>query len=99
MVQETTSPPVTDQPADHVQVSEEYDVFLEDNKRPRLMHSDVKRISDPAILRYEANTLKEPTDRIDQNPTQTVLVITAKEATKIILVLCTELWTIISSWL
>lgn len=64
---------MTSRYADDPAISKEDDKFLDDNNRLSLMHSEVQRMLNFALLRYEENTVRQLADVMIQNIMETVL--------------------------
>lgn len=82
MVLETADLPVTELYADKLPVSRNNDDCLHDNNWLHVAHSDVERIIDSAMLRYEENSMIPLSHEIIRNTKETLLKTTAKKATK-----------------
>lgn len=81
MPQETTVPPLTYRHADDLPLSGEDEAFQDVDGRLHVTHSEVQRMTDSAILRYEKSTLKRLRDAVIQHNMKALPRTSARETT------------------
>lgn len=82
MMQETKIPSVADRLTDILAVSGEDEEFLDDSNKFHLTHSNIQRMIDSAIPRYEERTFRQLSGGMFRNTMESLPKITVKEPKK-----------------